>query len=171
MQEGDFHNLQKYERNSFDLVFVIEALCHSDNKEKVLQEVHRVLKKDGIFIVIDGFAGKPESEMPEDEKLAVKLIEKGMRVGRFEYFVDFQKMLAGAGFEIIEQIDLSREVQPTLKRLERRASVPMSLPPLIAKRILELLPSEFTHNTASGYLFSLAFGLGLSKYMVFVAQE
>lgn len=171
VQEGDFHNLQDFEPNSFDIVFLIEALCHSENKEMVLKEVIRVLKNEGVFIVIDGFAGKPASDMTKDEELAAKLIEKGMRVGKFEYEQDFKNMLEKTGFNIIQQMDLSREVQPTLKRLERRARVPMSLPHLIAKRILGCLPSEFTYNTASGYLFSIAFELGLSKYMAFVSQK
>ena len=171
VQEGDFHNLQKYDTNSFDLVFVIEALCYSDHKERVLNEVHRILKKDGIFIVIDGFADKHPSEMTADEKLAAKLLEKGMRVGKFESEQAFINLLEKTGFRIVQQKDLSREVQPTLNRLERRARVPMSLPPVIARLILRNLASEFTHNIPSGYLFSIALELGLSKYIVFVAQS
>lgn len=34
--KGDYHNLGSYKDGAFDVVFVIEALCHSPTKEKVL---------------------------------------------------------------------------------------------------------------------------------------
>ncbi len=55
---------------AFDVVFVIEALCYSTQKKQVLKEVKRVLKKDGIFIVIDAFARKHTEELTPHEKLA-----------------------------------------------------------------------------------------------------
>ena len=41
-EEGDFHDLSKYPKKSFDIVFIIEALCHSNQKEKVIKQVKRV---------------------------------------------------------------------------------------------------------------------------------
>jgi len=44
---GDYHNLSGFKENSFDLVFVVEALCHSEDKGRVFEEVSRVLKNGG----------------------------------------------------------------------------------------------------------------------------
>lgn len=46
---GDYHNLSKLEDETLDVVFAIEALCHSSNKIIVLQEVYRKLKSGGGF--------------------------------------------------------------------------------------------------------------------------
>lgn len=48
----------KFSNNSFDLVYGIESICHSTNKEKFLQEAFRLLKPGGKLIVIDFFQDK-----------------------------------------------------------------------------------------------------------------
>lgn len=45
--KGDYHNLSHYHTGQFDIVFVVEALCYSQEKEKVLKEVYRILKPGG----------------------------------------------------------------------------------------------------------------------------
>jgi len=40
-----------YEDNSFDIVISINVLEHLSDPEKIFKEVHRILKKDGVFIV------------------------------------------------------------------------------------------------------------------------
>ncbi len=55
---GDYHDLSRFENRSFDIVFVVEALCYSTDKDKVLAEVYRVLKKGGVFIIFDGYSNK-----------------------------------------------------------------------------------------------------------------
>ena len=52
--QGDYHNLTEYKDKDIGLVFIIEALCYSQNKEKVLKEVYKILRPNGIFIIIDG---------------------------------------------------------------------------------------------------------------------
>lgn len=47
--KGDYHNLSQYQNGQFDIVFVVEALCYSQEKEKVLKEVYRVLKPGGYL--------------------------------------------------------------------------------------------------------------------------
>ncbi len=39
-----------YEDNSFDIVYCCDVLEHVNNLEKVIAEIHRVLKKDGVFL-------------------------------------------------------------------------------------------------------------------------
>jgi ubiquinone/menaquinone biosynthesis C-methylase UbiE len=41
-----------FENQKFDLVFLNEVLEHISNQEKALKEIYRVLKKDGIMVVI-----------------------------------------------------------------------------------------------------------------------
>ncbi len=48
-QFGDVHQLP-YEKESFDCVFSIGLLEHFEDVEQIIEEQHRILKKEGIFI-------------------------------------------------------------------------------------------------------------------------
>ena len=50
--DGDFENLP-YEHDSFDAVFSQDSFLHSGNRERVIQEVARVLRPGGLFIFTD----------------------------------------------------------------------------------------------------------------------
>lgn len=50
--EGNFEQLP-FEDNQFDLIWSQDAILHSGKKEKVFQEVNRVLKSEGKFIFTD----------------------------------------------------------------------------------------------------------------------
>lgn len=44
---GDYHDLSRFEDDSVDIAFEIEAVCHSEDKQRVFQEVWRILKQGG----------------------------------------------------------------------------------------------------------------------------
>src|SRR3989338_2696408 len=73
---GDYHDLKRFNDATFDVVFILEALCYSMRKETVLREVHRVLKDGGLFIVFDGYSNKEPHELTENELTIHSLIEK-----------------------------------------------------------------------------------------------
>lgn len=50
--DGRFEEIP-FENKTFDAVWSQDAILHSSNREKVLQEVYRVLKPGGIFIFTD----------------------------------------------------------------------------------------------------------------------
>lgn len=50
--DGDFENIP-YDDDSFDVVWSQDAMLHSGNRERVLEEVARVLKPGGSFIFTD----------------------------------------------------------------------------------------------------------------------
>lgn len=50
--QGSAHNIP-LASESIDLVFCVEVMQHLDNVDLVLDEIKRVLKKDGIFILCD----------------------------------------------------------------------------------------------------------------------
>jgi len=58
---GDFHSIQ-FPKNSVDFVFT-NALDHAYDLRKVIEEVYRVLKMHGIFI-IEAVAGSEEGVKP-----------------------------------------------------------------------------------------------------------
>lgn len=48
--QGDIRNLKQIKSNSEDIVFSAYALLYVDNLQKCFKEVHRVLKKNGLFV-------------------------------------------------------------------------------------------------------------------------
>lgn len=170
-QEGDYHNLRIYPPHYYDIVFVIEALCHSNDKEKVFQEVKRVLKKDGVFTIIDGYLKNPRSTLTEGQLLAVQLMEKGMTVEEFEYYPDVKKKLLKEGFKEVHEENASLLILPTLKRFEKYANIIFSIPKLFAFIILQLFPYEFTNNALSGYLMPTLIRIGIAKYVVLIVKK
>lgn len=47
---GSFQNLGNFKSNSVDIVFSAYALQYSPNLKKVFSDVHRILKKNGLFV-------------------------------------------------------------------------------------------------------------------------
>jgi len=169
--EGDYHDLSCYGDNQFNIIFVIESLCYSTKKEKVFKEARRVLKSGGVIIVIDGYLGKPEQSLTSDERLAKKLMERGMMVEDFEYYPAFREKIKRAEFRIVMEEDDSRFITPTLKRFESLASKTLFNYPKLGRLIVKLPPGEFSANAISAYLMPILIKLGIAKYMILVAQK
>ena len=170
-KEGDYHNLNTYPDDCFDIIFMIEALCHSNDKKRVFQEARRVLKKGGIFAIFDGYLGKPRSALTKDELLASQLTEKGMLIKYFEYYPQVKENLLKEGFKEIYEEDVSGLILPTLRRFEKKANVLFSMPNQLARVILFLFPHEFTNNALSGYLMPTLIEIGVAKYIILIAEK
>lgn len=148
---ADYHDLSMFKDESFDIVFAIETICHSDNKIKVLKEISRVLKPHGIFIIYDGYSNKNISKMTEDEKVSSILTAKGMAVNEFEQLSSFEKYLDVALFSVEEKTDLSENIKPSLLRFEKMASRFFKFK-TIGKIFKLMLPEKVVRNSISGYL-------------------
>ena len=171
LQAGDFHDLQCYENNSIELVFIVEALCHARSKPAVMAEVYRVLKPGGYFIVFDGYTSKPSSEMNPDETLASNLIYKSMMVhAENHHYADFRKWLQAAGLTMVEEKDLSQAIMPNVKRFERQSKKVFNHP-VFARLLKTVQPEEVTANTIAGFLMPLTLEAGLHQYWLTVGQK
>ncbi len=169
--EGDYHDLSRYKANSFDIIFIIEALCYSTKKEKVLYEVKRILKPGGLFIVMDGYSKKSEKSLTKDENLARKLVERGMMLEKIVHYKEFKKQIASSKFSIIHEEDVTEYVLPSLERFEKRSKLFFLLPTVMQKVVVKILPSEFVNNVLSAYLMATLSHLGIADYEVTVMKK
>lgn len=165
---GDFHNLTQFEDNSFDIIFIVEALCHSNKTERVISEVTRVLREGGHFIVFDGYLGS--KGLSSVEKVAAKITEHGMAVEEFLKYEDLKNMAVSSGLALVEEEDLSKFVIPTMLRFESLAEK-FFRRPRIGRFISRFLPQEFTYNSVSGMLMPILFEEGVFKYWVTVFKK
>lgn len=168
---GDYHDLTTFKENSFGVVYIIEALCHSHNKAKVINEAYRVLHPGGFFIIFDGYFNKPESQLTPAEIKASKLLFTSMMVKDSGHGYDsLTSDIKKSKFKIIESQDLSNNIMPSLNRLESYAKHYFKHKKS-AKIASKVLPDEFTANAIAGYLFSTMVMQGIFSYKLTISQK
>jgi len=92
---GNFESLP-FSDNTYDFIWCQDAILHSDQKEKVLTEVARVLKPGGEFIFTDPMQGDdtdPKTLTPVLQRIHLK------EMGSVKKYRDITKKL---GFEVID---------------------------------------------------------------------
>ncbi len=149
---GDYHDLSQFEDNSFDIIFVIEALCYSTNKRHVLREVKRKLKNGGVFIVIDGYTKNRDRPLSPSETLTWQLIFRGCALETFERLEDVEDAMRKE-FSIVLAQDLSTCVIPSLEVQESKARHYFNHP-AVATAINKILPFEVVKHLPMVLLFA-----------------
>lgn len=167
---GDFHDLKQYEENYFDIIFIIEALCHSNDKTKVLKEISRILKYNGKLIIYDGYFAKKPNDLSTLEKIACKLISSSMAVGDFANLNELEKQSNQTGYSIIYKEDLGEKVYPTMKRFEKLSSIFFNNK-FFGKVIKHVLPEKFIRNSISGYLMPTMLDEGIAVYYRHILEK
>jgi len=61
--EGDAQNLSHIESNSIDIIINIESAFHYPHKDLFIDEIHRILKPGGQFVIADILTTKKESRL------------------------------------------------------------------------------------------------------------
>jgi SAM-dependent methyltransferase len=90
----------------FDLVYIGESLYAARDRQKVVSNCHRALKKDGILAIVEGLL--PESNLHNNEnKLIMGMqLDFALQGHRFLTGKEVARSLKIAGFEKIHFIDL-----------------------------------------------------------------
>jgi len=167
---SDFHDLSIFEDNFFDIIFAIETVCHSSNKEVVLSEAYRKLKKRGVFIIFDGYLNKERNLLSEEQKKTCVLIEKGMAVNEFESLESFNRKIKKTGFTILQEENLSEHILPTLYKFEKMAER-FFKNKLRRKLLTFILPEKVIRNSLSGYLMPNFIQEKIGFYIKHVLQK
>lgn len=115
--DGSFEDLP-FEDNSFEVVWSQDAILHSGDREKVFDEVNRVLKSGGDFIFTD-----PMQKVDADPEVLKPVLSRIhlSSMGSFDVYREFAKAL---NWETTEIEDLSpyltRHYTRVLQELEKR---------------------------------------------------
>lgn len=159
---GDFHSLE-FDDNTFDIVFELESVCHSDDPKTVLGEVHRVLKTGGKFILYEGFRTTTYEAATSIQKKSALLIEKTMAVNTGHNIKEWLKIAESLGFETTLNDDISLAIMPNLKRFHRLARKYFKNY-FLSKFILALLPKNLIKNTIAGLLMPFSIMQNVQSY-------
>lgn len=111
--QGDFQSLkEKFEKESFDHAYEIEATCHSPDRVQTFSNVNYCLKKGGIFCGYE-WVVLPERGFDFNNKEHIR-IKEGIEVGNglptLVTSAEIVKSLEDAGFEVLESYDANRNV-------------------------------------------------------------
>lgn len=116
----DFNNT-KFPKNSFDVVWGLESICHAENKKKFLREAIRVLKAGGRIIIADGFL--KNKELAENEGKIYNRWRDGWAVPNLSTVGEFHKYLKELKFQKIKFKDITKNVMPSSIRLYRASII------------------------------------------------
>ena len=123
-QPGDVKSRLSFERASatdlpfdhgtFTHVWSQATIYHVPDKHKALQEAHRVLGREGIFVFDDLVKPKPDIS-----EVAKQYVYDRLLFDTDFSFDSYQKALQGAGFRVLEAHDLSPHLKMSYQFLGR----------------------------------------------------
>jgi ubiquinone/menaquinone biosynthesis C-methylase UbiE len=166
---GDFQQLP-FSSESFDMVFVIESICHATDMKLALHEVYRVLKPGGYFIVIDGFRKPDFGQLDKDVQLAAALTEVSMAVGRAWIIDEWLKLAQDVDFHLIKLEDISYAIMPNLLKFQYLARGYFKYPAL-SRIFLKALPPRLVKNAIAGLLMPFTVRAGAQGYYIVTLER
>ena len=132
-------------------MYAFETVVHNTDKEKIYNEVCRVLKPGGVVVVFDyALTSRLETYDAHIQK-AIALISKGGAAAMIESLEELNSHYTNCGLQIEQSINHTRATLPDLKRLERKAAKILERP-WLARLMFWLLPDQFVSNIILGYL-------------------
>lgn len=158
----------RYEQASFeplpdrfrdmDMIFGVETLCYAQDLDKVAQSIAAALRPGGRFVMFDVHALEDPDSLPPDLARATRLYETSMVVTRgFIRAGAWEAALARAGLRPDPTRDLSRAVQPGLRRLQ--AVGLQALGDWKKRMAVKVMPPYMARNGISALLGPLVFRL------------
>ncbi len=90
---------------TFDVVWSQDAILHSDQREKVLQEVFRVLKPGGEFVFTDPMQA---DDVPDG---VLQPVYDRLSLSSLGSFAFYREAAKAAGFEVLDQQDMTQNLR------------------------------------------------------------
>ena len=167
--QGNFQNLP-FDASTFDLAYVIESICHATDMHQALSEAYRVLRPNGVFIVIDAWQTEIFNQLSPLVQTAATLTQQSMSVGKPWKLDRWLELSEEIGFIPESDQDLTAEIMPNLLRFEHMATRYFAHP-YIARVAAQILPSRLLENAIAGYLMPLTVRAGAHTYRMVVFRR
>jgi cyclopropane fatty-acyl-phospholipid synthase-like methyltransferase len=150
---------------SADGAWAVESACYATgaNKHDLIQEVARVLKFGGRFVVADCFIKSPERKLNWLIRRCYRVVCDCWALDQMPTIEDFVAALDQNGFREILVEDISWRVAPSL------AHAPFAVLTFIVKKVLSREPlNRHSINNLKASLLALMLGLNRSKFSYYI---
>ncbi len=168
-QVGDFHDLSALEDDAYDIAFVADALCYSANKLHVLRDVKKKLKRDGLFIIIDGYRRDCAAPLSSFEESFLKLVEISWSLDKFECVKDVEDYMREE-YSIVVANDVTQYTLPSMIMVARKFRYYFAHP-MFARVVNRLLSFDFAKSIIAPYLLPTCVRRGYACYYVHVLKN
>jgi sterol 24-C-methyltransferase len=110
---------------SFDGAYTMETLVHSDNVERVLHGLHRVLRPGGRLVLFE-YSRTPEAHLTPRAARVLREVNEGAAMPGFQRLAHglLEQLLADAGFVDVAAEDLTARMLPMLRVFARLGWLP-----------------------------------------------
>lgn len=153
---GDPH-ATTFPDDTFDAAWAVETLPHLGNRLSVLRELARVVKRAGVVVVSDFVLRRPVEQEVLDE---LQPVLATYDIDELPNFAAYPKLLAAAGLQVVELIDLSAETRKTLPRMRdgarRHYDALVAAHGEKARQYLDQLLSPVALEPSVGYVLAVA---------------
>jgi SAM-dependent methyltransferase len=166
---GDFHACP-FPANRCDLLFEVEAVCHSQDPCRVFAEAFSALRSGGRFVLFDGFRDANFATHPKDVQTAVELVERTMAVREMPPLEEWLSLARYTGFRVLSTRDLSKAIMPNLERFQILARGFYKYQAL-TWTLRNFLPPALSKNSVAGLLMPFTFQAGAHKYYEIILEK
>lgn len=128
-QVGDMETC-RFEAARFDGVFAVESLCHVRRRRQFLRTVLQALRPGGVLVVAD-FARTDVPLRPHDADWYAQ-VKAGFAIHDY-YDEPLGPLLCTAGFEVLEEHDITTRVAPGVHASAERATRALEEAPIGAR--------------------------------------
>jgi cyclopropane fatty-acyl-phospholipid synthase-like methyltransferase len=164
-----------YPNASFDVIWALESVVHTERKSDFLQEAHRLLREGGRLLISE-YLLRDTPLLSEEERGSLTPWLQGWAMASLLTPSDYCRLLADTGFQRVHIYDLTDHVRRSVNHLGklRLPTVPTAHIVLILARalhIFHLMSIERVNNFKAGLCQNKALRKGLWNYGVLVAEK
>ena len=139
--------------NTFDVVWSEDSFLHSGNRQKVMQELYRVLKKGGELIFTDPMQS-PDAQKKDLQPVLDRIHLETM--GSFEFY---KKAAKDLGMEVVQILDLSHQLPEHYSRVAAELKEKTAKMSHISKEYVDRMLQGLAHWVEAGKKGALNWGI------------
>jgi len=152
-----------FEKESFDIIWALESVCHASIKKDFVREMKRILKNSGRLIIADGFIKRDDLSIL-DQYLLNNWINN-WAIPNLVMISDFYKYLEETGFKNIEFTNITKNILPSSREIFKRGVLGWPVYKLRGKNPVQM-------NHTKGCIFQyLALKKGVWTDGIFTAEK